>query len=283
MRPVTKEMLDQHEEVTPFLSPLPPHRSRVGANRTLYMKTRPTGYAPPSAKPIEDASLLGLPYELFHRIARSNVRTCGLLRMSGFMLKETKNDRKQWAYEERRRLRGADKTWFTDNDAMNAAEKMIYAYTHLTDQECNVWFDTYGLKDAKWVEVAFRIAAEKIALSGVTRNAEAIQYDPDSHFGKFVKCASIMRMAPKGVGSDRIGKCVLKNMQVVLMEDRILEKMEWMICDIIHRRTRKCPQPNQYRVTNFINSEGGFTMPEVIERFGAFKIVDTSGSIIEVS
>lgn len=248
------------------------------------MKTRPTGYAPPSAKPIEDASLLGLPYELFHRIARSNVRTCGLLRMSGFVLKETKNDRKQWAYEERHRLRGAAKSVrYTDNDVRNASDKMIYAYTHLSDRECNLWFDTYGLKDAKWVQEAFCNAAEKIAFSGVTRNAEVIQYDPDSQLGKLVKCASIMRMAPKGVWRDRIARCVLKNIQVVLIEDLHLHKMEAMIRDTVYRRTRKPVHPEQCRVTNFINSEGGFTMPGIIERFGAFRIVDTAGSIVEVS
>lgn len=291
MRPPTKQVLDLHDEETPFLYPLPPFRRNYYCFRSegdknlappLYLKKRPTGYAPPSTKPIEDASLLGLPYELFHRIARSDVKTCGLLRMSGFALRETKNDRKQWAYEERRRLRGASNDC-TENDIRNAANKMMYAYTHLPARKCNFWFDTFDLKDAPWVRRAFEQVAYKIAFCGLKRHAEAIPYDQDSMVGKLVKCASIMRIAPTGVWRCRIAECVIKNKPVILVADSELHMLQSDMFQHLYIRNGRRPiSPERFRFENYIDSEGKSSDRFVTQKLREVKIINTSGSVVDV-
>lgn len=198
-----EEKLAKQLPLVPFATPPPPLR-HCGLGE-LY-KTRRGHYAPPSCTigSFEHASLLlSLPRELFLMIARTGVKTCGLLRMSGFFIRETSNDRKQYGYELRRRLRAADALlgnpipiFALKGDIHNAVQKMIYAYVHIPSRRCIDLFESYDLKDAPWSERSTRLVAEQIAFHGLAREADPITCSSHSRVAQLVRCAVVMRISP---------------------------------------------------------------------------------------
>ena len=275
----SKEKLAKQLPLVPFETPPPPFR-HDGLGK-LY-EPRRGHYAPPSSTigSSAHASLLSLPRELFLMIARTDVKTCGLLRMSGFFIRETSNDRKQYGYELRRRLRAAAllgkpiPMFAYGADIRNAVKKMIYAYVHLPSRRCIDLFESYDLKDSPWSERATCLVSEEIAFHGLAREADPITCSSHSRVNKLVQCAVAMRIAPS-VCKRQIVLRILRGIPYVLLGRTeylgiTAHRTQFGITHICHKIFLETHDRLSVTEINF---------PRIVERFGPFYVIDASGSL----
>jgi hypothetical protein len=126
--------------------PPPPVRKKLDGtvvHPTLFHKDRETGHAPPSTVEVKEASLVGLPYELFHKIFRHDFKTAALLRSANFAIRETKSDRRQWAFEWRcrNRWRAIQLKKF---ELQRAYDELVRALHFVDDAACREAFEHYN-------------------------------------------------------------------------------------------------------------------------------------------